>query len=256
MILGVVSAPAATIPYTENFNDDPVGTAAPSEPFPESGTFVETTDSQWSVVAGTAGNNYYRNSFTPDNTVSRAMIDFAGSLGGTVSTASNFAFSGQLIFRTGTVGSSTSGLAYLLNSAGDRGYLADLDFTSGNLRFVRLAATNTVQSSNFRATGFQLDTLYTISVTGTYVDTNSDTIRDALNLTLNVIGAGLSGSAINFTDNAPYTNTLFGLRDRTNASNLVVDWDSMTVSVPEPGTASFCILAGLGALTLRRRRKH
>lgn len=252
-LFGSAISHAATAPYLENFDDETVGATAPSEGAPESGSFSVVTSGLWAVQAGDVNGglgNSYRNAYIADNTVSLALIDFAGSFGGTPATANDFTVSTDIRFNTGTLGNATAGIGFLMNSSGT-GYFVDVT-PSGLLRIIE---GGTVVSSDQRGV-MNLDAAYTMTLTGTYVDSNADTVKDQLNISVSVAGPGMSSTAVTFNDTSiSSTNSHFGFRNRNNASDLNVSFDNFNVSVvPEPGS-SLLFIAGAGAAAFVRRRK-
>lgn len=243
----------AIIPYTENFDNDPVGTAAPAEGPPESGTFVESTDSQWTVVSTGITGNSYRNAYTTDNTPSTALIDFTGSLGGAVATASNFVITTQLRFNAGTTAgtaTSTAGIGFLMTSSGSgTGYFVDL----GQTGLVRIVEGGTILSSFDRGTA-TIGDVYTMTLTGTYSDSNADLTSDQLSIAVSVSGTGMDSTPVTFTDTTPTgTGTFFGYRQRTGTTDIDVDFDDLSIDVPEPTTSTLLLILATATLSRRRR---
>ncbi len=256
---------AATIPYTENFDDDALGTSTPSEPAPESGTFG-IAGGTWAVVggAGAISGQSYNVTNLSGNTSYGAGISFAGVLGGAASSASDFTFSSQVQFNTGTTsvgtGSNvvTAGLGFLgTSSTFGTGYFVDINSSSGLIRFVRNGTPTPDLGSSLDAGTVAIDEVYTLTVTGLYIDTNADTINDALQLSATVSGGGLSGS-ISYTDPAPVTTgTIFGyrLRNTTASADSDVDFDNYSLVIPEPASAVL-LVASAGFLGLYRRHRR
>lgn len=244
----------AIIPYTENFDNDAVGTAAPAEGAPESGTFVESTDSQWTVVSTGISGNSYRNAYTTDNTPSTALIDFAGSLGGAVATASNFTIITQLRFNAGTTAgaaSATAGIGFLMTSSGSgTGYFVDL----GQTGLVRIVEGGTILANPDRGTA-TIGEIYTMTLTGTYSDSNADLTNDQLTISVSVSGTDMDSTPVTFIDTTPTgTGTFFGYRQRTGTNDIDVDFDDLSIDVPEPAAST--LLLCLATATLSRRRRQ
>lgn len=264
-LLASVPAGAATLPYFEDFDDDLVGSAAPGEPSPESGLFSENTDTQWTVVSGGISGQSYRNAYANDGLSSAAGIDFSGALGGSVATAQSFTLSIDIRFNSGTAGNSTVGLGFLSTGVGNffnPGYFVDLNFgtamsspPAGQLRFVENGGV--VAGTQLTTGTPAIGEIYTLTLSGLYVDSNGDLANDRLDLSATISGgtgpSALSGT-ITFNDTTPATGTFFGIRNRNNSGDLNVDFDNFSVAaVPEPASLA---LAGFGAMSLLVRRRR
>ena len=261
----LVSAPlrAATLPYFENFDDDPVGTLPPSELAPELGAFVESADSAWTVISDGIDGQSYRNVFTTDNTPTSTGINFSGVLGGPADTAQSFTLSIDFRFNGGTSANSTVGLGFLGSSnAFNPGYFVDLNYAqggsmtpAGQLRFVENGG---IISGAIDAGTPTIGVVYKLTLSGLYVDSNGDEINDRLDLTASISGgtdsSALSGT-ITFNDPTPQAGTWFGIRNRNNVGDLNVDFDNFSVAaVPEPASAALVLLGGVSLIFRRRSR--
>ena len=208
----------------------------------------------WSVQAGSLdgdlGGKSFRNAFTTDNTPALALIDFAGSLGGAVSGASDFVISTDLRFNDGTTATgalATAGIGFLMTSGGT-GYFVDVA-TSGLLRIIE---GGTVVTSIDQG-AMTLNVPYRMTLSGSYVDTNADLVKDQLNISVSVSGPGMDSTPLAFSDSTTVsTATYFGFRNRNNASDIDVSFDNFTV-VPEPGVGVL-LLVGVAGIGSRRRR--
>ena len=261
----LVSVPlhAATVPYFENFDDDAIGTFPPSEPAPELGSFVESTDAAWTVISGGISGQSYRNIFTTDSTATSAGIDFAGSLGGAPAAAQSFTLSTDFRFNSGTSANATVGLGFLgTSNVFNPGYFVDLNFAigsgttpTGTFRFVENGG---IIPGSIVAGTPTIGVVYTLTLSGLYVDTNGDLVNDRLDLSATLSGgsgaSALSGT-ITYQDSTPQTGTFFGIRNRNNLADLNADFDNFSVAViPEPGSAALAIFGGITFLVRRRSR--
>jgi hypothetical protein len=254
---------AVNIPYTEDFDDEILGATTPSEPAPESGVF-STSGGTWSVVGGDdaiSGQSYNVINGSGNQSYG-ASIDFSGVLGGPPATASDFTFSSEIKFNLGTtaVGGGSSavfaGLGFLgASSTFGSGYFVDINGSSGAIRFVRNGSATTDTGSFMDAGDVSIDTVYTLTITGVYIDTNSDDVKDALQLFATVSGGELSGT-ISLTDFEPATGNRFGyrLRNSTSGADGNVTFDNFVLTIPEPSTVAV-LFGGLGAMGLIRRRR-
>lgn len=249
-------AGAATLPYTENFDDDTPPTATPAEPAPESGTFAAENATRWAVTSLGGGNNVYRNAYTTENTATYALVNFAGSLGGSAAVPGNFTVVTDFVANGGTGGTSgnaTWGVAALQNSTAASGYFADIAL-DGLLRIVEGGTVRTSAGRGAVSTG----STYTMLLSGVYSDADTDGTADTLTLTTQLFGPGADPTPLTFVDTAANTiasGTFFGFRDRNNASDLNVDFDNFGVFVPEPGSAGLLAAGSLLVLARRRRRR-
>jgi hypothetical protein len=143
-----------------------------------------------------------------------------------------------------------------MDSGGNNGYFIDLNIATGatnNIRIVEIASgTGTVTTQVDQGT-VSIGNVYTMTLTGTYADTNADTIKDLI-LSLTVTGTGMSGTPVTWTDTAGVkTGTYFGFRNRTASTDINVDFDNLSV-VPEPSTYAL-VAGGIAFLAFLRRRK-
>jgi hypothetical protein len=282
-----VPAGAATVPYFDNFNDDLTGPAAPTEPAPESGAFVETESAlhgTWSVE-GSAGQNTYRvvSSAAAGTTTATGVpvssIDFTGAgLQGSSFTmttevklnAFSAGFSGSTRIGFGALGSDSgfSSSYYLVDYA-----LAAVTNTGANDTGV-VGQLRILESGGSGGTAGPISSLtptvnqtYRLTLVGEMVDGTADvdTDVDDLKLTFTVQNLTTAGSpvSVDFIDDTPLTGNFFGYRNSRSqtrtvagggngaAATLNADFDNFSL-VPEPGS---CALLGCAALLgLRRRR--
>ena len=231
------TAQAASIPYTNDFSSQ-------ADDFTTSGT---TT---WAVSGGTlnhshtAGGNW------------TALADFP-ALGGAAATASDFAFTAKVAAANAN-GTNTYVSLAALGTTATNGYQFRIQGAVGGanngITIVRSgtvvagAGGTSVQLRN------QLNVPFEIVVSGTYTDTNADTIKDALQLSYALYRRdtnALLGTAT-YLDTAPLTGTRVGFYDNNaNTEAFNIAWNDITV-VPEPASLSALLVGGLALL--RRRR--
>lgn len=245
-------ATAAT--YTNDFN----GTDAVSK------FTTETTNAQWLVSGGV-----YTNSYTATDTVSSASVAVSGVAGSNFQISTQFSFS-SVVAPGSSV--STIGFGALGNSAtfGGNFYLADYTYANqsgssdaGRLRLLAIGDTSDFSANNGNAKdnatatmAIQLDTTYTLRLTGTY---SGSTLNLALALfDINGVQIGTTATA---TDTSPLAGDIFGYRNRLAAAasggatptpSHTVNFDNFSI-VPEPSSMMLGALGALAAIGIRRR---
>lgn len=255
LVLPATAVTAATVPYTETFEDDAVGITTPSEPAPESGTFSVLGAGGWSVLQ-VGANHVYQNVFTADNTSSLALIKFAGSLGGPPITASDFTMSVDFVFRQKS--DASIGFGILMDSLSLTGHVVDLNLGTGAVRVVTDGLAHTF-------TGIPNTLLvgqtYTLTLSGGFVDADENPGDDAVQLYLKLDGPNAPSQPIYLGDqrSVDQTGTYFGLRDRNFSGDTNVEFDNFNIragaAIPEP-TSGLLVVAATGALICRRGRRR
>ncbi len=257
-LLGASVVQAATIPYTEDFEDEIVGATTPSEPSPESGIFA--LNGTFAVVSGGISGQSYSNTINAD-AQANALVSFSGSLGGSAATAQDFTLSSDFRFESTSANAVTLGLAFLAGVSGGAvtsGYYVDMGLSSDSIRLVKngstvITATNTVASINIT-----LNQVYRLTISGIYVDSDANGTKDALDITATMLSGGSSVATFTYRDTAPSTGTGFGYRNRSNGATSVlagqIDNFSVIAAVPEPSVAFLSVGSLAGLLALRRRR--
>ncbi len=271
LALSAATASAALAPYSENFNDDPVGTAPPSELAPESGTFSETYrgnadatgDGSFFVVAN-AGGRGYRNAsgISAGSDITR---NFSSTLSFSNLASSSFSISTEFSISSLTSSGDTK-VTFGLGAFGSLGHFAsggryELRYTVdpfasdtealGSLRLEEIGGDGQVNATSVANVPVQLSTTYTMTLIGNYA-------AGTMNFsgTLTRLGATASVAAV---DTTPLAGTNFGylLNDSIIGAGTAgqdVTFDNFAVAnVPEPGSAML-LLGGIALLGARRRR--
>ncbi|MBL9138133.1 MAG: hypothetical protein JNK85_19855 [Verrucomicrobiales bacterium] len=264
LVLSPLPISAASLPYFDNFDDDPVESSSPpSEPGPESGSFLETINGQpgsayWNVFAGSSPNRYYQTGFTTASTVNlSAALEFPGLVGGSFAVSTQFAF--DTLFDINATGGLTVGLGAAAESA---------HFSSGaryELSYVLLSIepglepVGTLRIEEFGSDGRAVatsnqivpvpDVAYTLTFWGT---------RTSAGLVLKgeLLASNGALAVVSAFDDTPLGGAHFGYSVNAEVptfTNVGINakFDDFLVTVPEPSTPKFFV-AGLLLLTFVR----
>ena len=232
LIVGLAAAIAAcsswsaggiiSVPYWNDFSVD-------ADDFSTLGTWTLDTSNQ-----------VYNTTISAASTESRALVT-ASDLGGSPTTAKSFWMSSDFTINQLSGGSpATIGLRALST------YTADIQ-EGGGMR-IWGGSLNTNVIGTFPG-GLQTDTLYTMSLLGTYYG-------DKLTLEFSVTDGTLTTSVSREGIASPATGQDFGLRNRTSSTYsqpLDVDFHNFTL-IPEPSSFLLAVL-GLTVLVPARRRR-
>lgn len=249
-LIGAGPASAAVVaPYSNDFTSS------------ASDFTLSTAGGGWTL--DTAGTGTIGHSDNTAGTSFTAAVQVT-NLGGPVASASDFTVSGVYIADTASGTSSYVSIVALAGQASfpskSSQYLVEhmVAVSSGNpsFRLVKDAETSEVlgsaggSSSELRD---MFDVPIRVTLSGTYVDTNSDGIKDSLDLvaTWTRLDTDVLLATITVQDTSPYAGQYFGIRDsNANSATMTVAWDSFSV-VPEPAGAVSLLV--LGGMLLRRR---
>lgn len=262
LLLGAANiATSATTPYSQDFQGIAVGGSVPGFTPSEIGA----SSSTWAVVDDGTGNHVYRNTLTGGKGFSTIQFPTLG-LG---LPANSFEISTVVhgVSLTGAANYNyTAGIAFLSSSTQSSGpsglYVADLNLSSvssgansGRMRLVEWTGTTAVvrpastQTSQPQVPSFNLSNSYLLDVKGTY-----DTLG-TLTAVFTVTDVAAPGNTMSYTysDTSPRTGSYFGFYTSmaSGGGTMMVDFDNLVVTVPEP--SSLALLA-MGALFLARWR--
>lgn len=247
VLAGAVSA----APYfQENFESATVGDDAPAG-------FIESPDANWTVVDTDpiAGTKSYRSENTDDGLI-YALFNVP-ELGGPAATAKDFSFTATIrpINNNSSSGSINFGLIALANFDRSDAYYARV-IGGGEMRFGTITGGNqTVEGGQDDQGNFSLGSDYLFTVTGTYFDSNADTINDSLTLFFNIEGPNFSGDGVSITYSTVKEGNYFGFASSEGGTrNVIFEVDDVKVSpIPEPASAALLALGGF--MIVRRRRR-
>lgn len=262
LITGAASIPVgpahAAIVFSEDFESASPGNAAPAG-------WVESVDDALSVedVDPVSGNQHYKIAVGTSGVTSsaRSLVDTSNAIGGSVDTAQDFVIS--LTVRPETVtpsGSVNFGVLFLTDSAGFDGYYARV-LGTGSLRLFEVNGTGDTSAltSESDQGGFSAGTEYLFTITGTYSDSNNDTVNDQLTIDFTITGGNFTGVGVSATDSANIrSNDNVGFRATASGSrNAILDLDDLiidspSVVIPEPASL---VLLGLGTALIAGRRR-
>jgi hypothetical protein len=240
------SAGAATIPFTDNFDADPLGTSPPTG-------FTAGGATTYSVVQQSGA----------DNAAQAASSANSGSIGVSLTNVTDNALTLSTDARLTALTSGTSpaanfGFGLFGQSAN---FSANTEYrvlfttigTNGTIGIVR-NGTNVTGTTSGQAVPIAVGTDYTLTVTATPQANGS--------LAFHATGTdGTKTTIFDYTDPTPLTGTFFGYRTATNGAGTTetVQYDNFSVTgtpVPEPAGLGLAALAGATALTRCRRRRR
>lgn len=292
MLASCIAAQAATVPYTEDFNDEPVGaTTGPSEASPESGTLnqaslvtlnlppapptaptgtgsaaftVDSEDNYQMFLSANRGNSTNTTSVTA--AASLQFTDLAtgdfhitadvarDAVGNQSNNGSTF---GSLVARAAgpDLTSSTSGYRLVLMLASGNNITMSSLNRVGRLRLEEggAGAFTTVASADVDLISITTDVFRTLSLTGTVNGTTLDLVGTVSDTAGNVL------VTLSANDPSPQNGGYFGLRSSNTSSSgtqtATIDYDNVSISalVPEPAGMAMLAIGAMGSLRRRRR---
>jgi hypothetical protein len=264
LFLPATAFAAVSADYSENFNALEDGNTTPVQWTEPAGTGLST------IIDRGAGNKVYNVGIAASTTTASSVglvqvtnvanpvsittsVQF--SYNSITSLTNTFATNGLLLYSDSSAGSyyrviynpgmNNNGSIEIVEAGGTT---TGMTATSGGTNItggVRSTATIPVSSASLNA-------LYTLTATTSYTGT---TLNFAVTLSV-----GASTISMSASDTSAKTGNYFGLRTATfanstpNATGLDVDYDNFSLNiVPEPATASLCVLGALGLLRRNRR---
>lgn len=246
ILLGwAAAAPAATIPFSSNFDSDTVG-ATSATGFTGGGSSIYTIVQQAvgdnalqaasSVNSGSQGVSLTNAAGNPVSLTSDVRL--VSLVNGGTGAAANFGFG-----MYGDTANFSSGSQYriLVNTLG----------TGAGKPFLVRNGTNVTTSDTGTAVAIANGSDYTLTATATPVG-------GTLVLSASVTD-GTNTYTINYTDSSPLTGTFFGYRTATagTGTSETVQYDNFAATfVPEPGTLGVVALASLFLTRRFRWRRH
>jgi hypothetical protein len=248
MMLGQLTAGAATLPYSEGFEAATVGNDAPAG-------FSESADDAWSVVDSdpiTGTKSYATDTVgQASQTVTNRTMFQVPELGGPAATAKDFIYTVVFRFDSGTtIGSGSINLALLAltDANGSNGYTGRL---LGSAAARIFDGGSPISGGDVDQGAFSIGEDYTVTLTGTY------NASDELELYLFVNGTGITGTGVSGTDVSPSANSYFGISVSAGSSATTIrsvhaSFDDLSILVPEPASIA---MVGLGVLAVVRRRR-
>lgn len=264
LLLVTSAAQAASIPYADNFDDDALGTTAPSEPAPESGTFAEDVDASWSVIDQGDGDRAYGVDVSGDDSGVDRPLTSTLDFGSTFDSDPTFRMSVDFNVNSYSDDGNRS-TAIGLGALGDANDFSG-PYYLGHFFWAYPAKTEQIGKLGlFEGGAAEVDVVSDDSVD---VDSN-DHYRltfeatpngSELDLTLTIENLTKGQSAVvSATDPNPVTGPYFGFRSALSSadsdSSLDAEFDNFSVAIPEPATMLVVMLGGVSVM-LRRSRKR
>jgi hypothetical protein len=237
-------AHAATIPFTDTFDSDPVGSAPPAG-------FTVGGGAIYSIVEQTSGDNALLGSVSGANSGSMA-VSLTNAVGNPITLSTD----AKLVsLASGTSPSANFGLGLFGSSANFSDtttasqYRLLLTTVSGTVGGLSLVKTGTTLSGTNGGSLLSVapNTDYTIAVTVTPV--GGSLVFHA------TASDGTNTRTLDVTDATPLSGTFFGYRTATagTGTNEAVQYDNFSVTLaPEPGALGV-VAAGMMMLGRRRR---
>ena len=279
-----VAAHAAIAPYSENFDDDTIGTDTPTQPAPNAGSMTPTIvvptatgtsgTGSIAVTAAGSGNVLSHNAFadrgttaTSSSTVLSSGVQLSNVPGINFTLTTDAAIAARSV-SPNNPNSANFGPTFLAPAANSANaerynvYLASAGGAgAGRISLTEQTGSTTAtlaSSSGGTALTMAEGATYNFVITGTYAEQGNP--ASALTITATVTGsAGGSPQTISFVDTTPRTGSYFGYRTGLNVSSasassatLNVTYDNFAVA-PEPATLS---LLGMGLITLLGKRQR
>lgn len=222
---------------------------------------LSTAGGGWTLNTAGSGTLSHSGTNLPASTVYTAAVEVT-NLGGANTT--DFTISGQYSASAGLGNFSYAGLAALgsTDALSTNYYLArqHVSATSNQLRIAKVVGGNlsTLVQVNAETLALNFNEVHELTLSGHYIDTDSNSTLDALELT--VVLKNLNDGTMwttSVVDTSPLTGSYFGLRDQNanTGADLAVSWDLLSISaIPEP--MSLGLLAVGAAMILSSGRKR
>ena len=184
----------------------------------------------------------YSNEFKSTPTATTASVNVS-NMGGPVATAKPFTYTTNFKFLEGNGTGSYVGVCLLsgannLPAANGYTFYQVIATPSGTGKPLFLARNNVVVASgtSFMQLRFSKGTSFRYEVKGVYVDTDSNGVNDALDITAKIINpANGSTATLTYRDTSPLTGAFFGMKSADGNSVVsAVNWDAFSVSNDTP----------------------
>ena len=268
-LVNASTASGATVPYFENFDDEPDSASphiAPSEPAPESGVFNETNQGNvsslfWQVPNDPNGpGKVYRGGFgTNAINNSSAAITFSNVVGNSFYMTSEFENLGS--FSGGSDGN--GGMHVGFGAFGDNAHFFsgkryELVYVPiagnpapaplGSIRLLEVGGDGQVNAISSLTIPVSTTATYTLGLYGFYTG-------GTLNLVGTLTRPGFPSLVVADTDTTPLAGTNFGytVNSVVTGASTTLSFDNFSL-IPEPASLSLLALAALGTLFGRRSR--
>ena len=218
--------------------------------------FDTTLSSSWALDTGGTG-SFGHNAAASELGNYYASIQH-GLLGGAAATASDFSFTGEVVYdASGVASGNRLGLAFLGGAADFTGdhyqfYVRGVASSGASLFLARNGVTvATNGSASLELRDFFGDRM-TFTVAGSYN-------AGSLSISANFMNPGASANiTLDYVDAAPLTGNHFGVMgvDQSGTASFNAQWDSVSLAVvPEPGSAVLLFVGVASVWSCRRRAR-